>query len=127
VKYSAMPTTEQDTEPIEKHINFLREDFQKHLATKTIYFDFMIQLQENAVKEPIENPCIEWKTGWKKVASIKILPQHFDTPEQMDFGENLTFSPWHCLKDHQPLGNINRARKATYQAISKFRLERNRT
>ncbi|MCW3111266.1 MAG: catalase, partial [Segetibacter sp.] len=56
---------------------------------------------------------------------IEIHPQNFDTPDQIAFGENLTFSPWHCLKEHQPLGGINRARKAAYEAISKFRLERN--
>jgi hypothetical protein len=126
VKYSAIPTTEQDFETVKKHTNFLREDLQRHLISKQISFDFMVQLQEDAIKNPIENPCIEWKSRWEKVASIKILPQHFDTPEQMAFGENLSFSPWHSLKEHQPLGNINRARKAAYLAISKFRLERNR-
>jgi catalase len=126
VKYSAIPTTEENFEPVKKHKNFLREDLQRHLISKPINFDFMVQLQKDAIKNPLENPCIEWKSGWEKVASIEIPLQHFDTPEQMAFGENLTFSPWHCLKEHQPLGNINRARKAAYLAISKFRLERNR-
>jgi hypothetical protein len=126
IKYSAIPTTGENPEPVKKYKDFLREDLQKQLISKTIGFDFMIQLQEDAAKDPIENPCIEWKSGWKKVASIEIPSQHFDTPEQMAFGEDLSFSPWHSLKEHQPLGNINRARKAAYLAISKFRVERNR-
>ena len=125
VKYTVIPATTQEEGPVHKHADFLREDLQKQLASKPVVFDFMIQLQEDAAKNPIENPCVEWKTPWKKVASIKILPQHFDTPGQMSFGENLAFSPWHSLAAHQPLGNINRARKAAYLAVSAFRLARN--
>src|SRR5262249_26153593 len=39
--------------------------------------------------------------------------------------ENLSFSPWHCLPDHKPLGAVNRVRRAVYIAISKRRRELN--
>ena len=39
------------------------------------------------------------------------------------FGENLSFTPWHSLPEHRPLGGINRARKAIYRAISRQRHE----
>ncbi|MBF2075025.1 MAG: hypothetical protein IGS50_14865 [Synechococcales cyanobacterium C42_A2020_086] len=47
--------------------------------------------------------------------------QIFDSPEQFAFGEALSFTPWHALPAHQPLGSINRARKAIYQAGSEQR------
>ena len=51
--------------------------------------------------------------------------QTFDTPEQQAFGENLSFTPWHSLPAHRPLGGINRARKEIYRAISKQRHDLN--
>jgi len=44
-----------------------------------------------------------------------------DSEAQMDFGENLSFTPWHCLPDHRPLGNINRVRMEIYRNLSMFR------
>ena len=98
---------------------------KQDLALKPIYYDFMIQFQEDAVKQPIEDVCVEWKSPWHKVAQIEIHQQNFDTAELNTLGENLTYSPWHCHKENRPLGGINRARKAAYEAIGKFRVERN--
>ena len=47
----------------------------------------------------------------------------FNTPEQMEFGDNLSFNIWHSLPEHRPLGSFNRARKRAYEALSKFLLE----
>jgi len=35
--------------------------------------------------------------------------------------EQLSFTPWHSLPEHQPLGSINRARRVIYEAVSEFR------
>ena len=48
-----------------------------------------------------------------------------DTPEQREFGDNLSFNPWRCLAAHRPLGGISRARRQVYQALSAFRHGRN--
>ena len=42
-----------------------------------------------------------------------------------NFCENLKFSPWHTLPEHQPLGRINRARQKIYEAVSDYRHKRN--
>jgi hypothetical protein len=42
-----------------------------------------------------------------------------------EFCENLSYTPWHALPEHEPLGSINRARRAIYTAISKARHEIN--
>ena len=39
--------------------------------------------------------------------------------------ENLSFTPWHTLLEHRPIGGIQRARKEIYQTISKVRHELN--
>jgi hypothetical protein len=74
---------------------------------------------------PVEDPTIPWDAPYQKVATIRIPPQTFDTPEQLAFCENLSFTPWHALPEHRPLGGINRARKAVYAAVSAQRHELN--
>jgi hypothetical protein len=33
----------------------------------------------------------------------------------------MSFNPWHALVPHRPLGSMNRARRAIYEALSAFR------
>lgn len=101
--------------------NYLREAMVEHLKSKEACFDFLVQFQTDADQMPIEDPTIEWKSPYQKVATIKICPQTFDSPEQMEFCENLSYTPWHSLPEHKPLGGINRARKQVYESISKLR------
>lgn len=106
--------------------NYLREAMVEHLKNKEAGFDFLVQFQTDADKMPIEDPTIRWNSPYQKVASIKILPQTFDSKEQMDFCENLSYTPWHSLPEHRPLGGINRARKQVYQSISQLRHQLNK-
>lgn len=105
--------------------DFLRENMQEELRVRPFVFDFLVQFQEDAVSMPIENPCIEWKSSWHKVAEITIPMQVFTTAERDQAGERASFSPWHCLPEHRPLGGISRARRKVYAAISAFRLQNN--
>lgn len=41
------------------------------------------------------------------------------------FGENLSFTPWHALPEHRPLGLTYRLRKVIYEHISQVRHEMN--
>jgi hypothetical protein len=123
VKYSAVPAMQASIgTPVKRHPDFLRETMQQDLDAREFVFDFRIQMQEDAVTMPIENPCKEWHSAWQRVATIRIPRQHFDTAERNSFGEKLTFNPWHSLAAHQPLGGVSRARRAVYDAISRFRL-----
>ena len=76
----------------------------------------------------IQDPGVAWRerdAPFKKVATLEIFQQTFDTPGQQEFGENLSFNPWRCLPEHRPLGGINRARRQVYRALSSFRHDRN--
>jgi catalase len=108
--------------------NYLREAMVEHLKNKEACFDFCVQLQTDPDKMPIEDPTIEWneqESPYQKVATIKIPPQDFDSKEQMEFCEDLSYTPWHSLPEHMPLGGINRSRKEIYQLISTTRHELN--
>ncbi|PZF74384.1 catalase family protein [Taibaiella soli] len=126
VKYSVIPVTPPVNSRTDKSDkNFLRADLQQTLDNQDFSFHFMIQMQEDAVRMPIEDPCVAWDSPFQKVAVITIPKQDFANESRDSFGENLTFSPWHCLTTHQPLGGIARARKLAYHAISLFRLKQN--
>jgi hypothetical protein len=61
------------------------------------------------------------------VAKIIIPQQEFDSEEQQQFCENLSFAPWNALSEHRPIGQLNRIRKEVYEASSKYRHENNFT
>lgn len=123
IKFFAKPSASNISgKSVGKSPNYLREVMAEFLKDRKAKFDFYIQLQSDPVKNPIEDPTIEWKgTRDYKVATIVIPPQIFDSAEQMEFGENLSFTPWHCLREHAPLGGINRTRKLVYQENAKLR------
>src|ERR1039457_2359242 len=72
----------------------------------------------------------EWKEAqapFYSVATIRIPRQVFDIPEQAEFCEHLSFTPWHASPEHRPLGVTNRLRKVIYDHISRVRHEMNET
>jgi prostaglandin-endoperoxide synthase 2 len=103
--------------------DFMRLNMVRSLAQADAAFDFMVQLRTDP-SMPIEDPTIEWGEAtapFVAVARITIPRQNFDTPEQRAFGEALSFTPWHALAEHRPLGGINRVRRAVYETISSYR------
>jgi hypothetical protein len=91
--------------------------------------EFLVQPRTSNAMD-VEDSMTEWKEAqapFYQVATILIPQQNFDTSEQNAFCENLSFSPWHALPDHKPLGIVNRLRKVIYDQISRTRHEMNST
>lgn len=129
VRYSLIPRSAAD-ESVPDHPSdaYLKEAMAKQLANGDAVFDFAVQFQTDPYHMPIEDPGIVWdetESPFHKVATLTIPAQVFDTAERAEFGDNLSFNPWRCLPEHRPLGGISRARRQVYQALSKFRHERN--
>lgn len=128
-KYSAIPRTiVADAIPDRPHADYLREAMKRQLTAGDACFDFAVQLQTDADAMPVEDPGRAWQetvSPFRKVATIRIPQQQFDSDAQRTFGENLSYTPWHSLPEHRPLGGINRARKVVYDVISAFRHAKN--
>ena len=110
--------------------NFLRSALYQQLSTdrQPACFALQIQTQDANRYMPIEDTSVQWKESdapFQTVAHIQVPAQDFDTPEQNLMCDNLSFSPWHGIEAHRPIGGINRLRKAVYEAVSAYRLERN--
>jgi hypothetical protein len=104
--------------------NFLRDNLKKSLNAAEATFDFCVQLRTQPESMPVEDPRIDWREAaspFIPVARITIPKQTFETPEQTAFCENLSFTPWHGLDAHRPLGGINRVRRTVYETISRLR------
>lgn len=129
-KYGTVPIIKNaEAIPSSPSADYLREAMVRQLAAGDAHFEFQVQRQTNAETMPIEDPGKEWSTEespYRTVATIRILQQEFDTDAQRTFGENLSFTPWHSLPEHRPLGGVNRARKIVYNLISSFRHQYNK-
>ena len=88
-------------------------------------FDFTVQLHDDATPAVIDNPTVAWDGPVQRIAVITIPPQKFNSPEQITFGENLSYTPWHALPEHRPVGQVNEIRKAVYLASSSLRHDTN--
>ncbi len=128
VKYSVRPCSSgQDVIPKNPDDNYLRGALKNTLNNGSACMEFLIQPRtSNAMS--VEDSMTEWKESdapFYKVATLEFAKQTFDTPAQNEFCENLSFSPFHALPAHKPLGVTNRMRKGIYNHISKVRHEMN--
>ncbi|MGH8605932.1 MAG: catalase family protein [Gammaproteobacteria bacterium] len=129
MKFSAKPSAGEKPQilPENPSENYLQEALLKTMSgDKDICFDFMVQVRGKQDALNIENASTVWdETSFPffKVAKITIpAPQNdIDSPSGVKHCENLVFTPWHSLADHQPLGSINRLRKAVYIASKTHR------
>lgn len=132
IKFSAQScsTPEINKEQDKTDADFLRKTMRQELTKTEACFNFKVQLQKPDKYMPIEDPSIQWKESdspFITVAKIIIPIQKFDTEEDRLFCENLSFSPWHALHAHRPIGELNRIRKKVYQASSDYRHKANKT
>jgi hypothetical protein len=100
----------------------------RQLSSCEASFDFLVQLRIDTDAMPIQDPTVRWKelaSPFRKVATIRIPAQDFTGKPRKDFAEALSFTPWHSLPEHRPLGGINRVRRAVYETISTLRHEAN--
>lgn len=89
----------------------------------------------------VEDAKTEWRASlgwWDKLLGREASPfttvatltfpkgQAFDTAPQNNACEDMSYTPWHALPEHRPLGALNRMRKVIYREISEFRRTNNK-
>ncbi|NUF35764.1 catalase family protein [Acinetobacter oleivorans] len=128
VKYSVRSCSMQSNNlPKNPSHDFLREALKNTLQSTDACMEFLIQPRTSS-QMLVEDSMTEWNekaAPFYQVATIHIPKQNFDTAEQNKFCENLSFTPWHALPEHRPLGAVNRMRKVIYENISRVRHDMN--
>jgi hypothetical protein len=116
--------------PLRPPDNYLRDNMVRTLAEQDVEFDFMVQLQTDPFRMPVEDAAVRWPeklSPFIPVGRLHIPRQRFDSPEQLSFANVLSYNPWHCLLEHRPLGNQSRARRRMYWELSHLRQAMNNT
>lgn len=128
IKFSARPCSPHThAVPAGADKDFLRTAMRNTLSTEDACMELLVQ-PRTSISMSVENSKTEWLEAdapFHSVARIDIPKQKFDTPAQNEFCENLSFTPWHALPEHRPLGAVNRMRKVIYLHISGFRRKMN--
>ena len=132
MQFSVWPTSDKRTSiprlPLRPPDNYLRDAMVKALHAGEVDLDFRVQLQTNSFLMPLENAAVLWPEKLSprvSCATVRLLQQTFDSPEQINFEKRLSYNPWHCIAEHRPLGNQSRARKRMYFALSTLRHDMN--
>ena len=128
MQYSVWPNSTRRTPiprlPLRPPDDYLRNAMVASLAMEDVEFDIRLQLQTDAYLMPIENNAVLWPEKLSpriSAATLRLPRQKFDSPAQLDFAKRISYNPWHCIAEHRPLGNQNRARRRMYDTLSRLR------
>jgi hypothetical protein len=130
VKHALRPCVRSRPPRQDRTADMLRASLREELGTADACFDLLVQLQVPGRNMPVEDPAVTWSekdSPFLPVARVTVPRQSFDSPEQLGFCEALSFTPWHSLPEHEPVGGLNRVRRAVYLELSRYRHAENGT
>lgn len=103
----------------------VREHFGRHGGTWAL----RVQLCTDIEAMPIEDASVEWpedRSPWHTVALLEVPQQNSWSSQRSEaVDDGMSFSPWHGLAAHRPIGSVMRVRKAAYEAAAQFRARLN--
>jgi hypothetical protein len=107
--------------------DFLRDELADRLRNADLVLDFVVQFFVDETRTPIEDTSVPWSPAdapFLRVAQLRIPRCDLDDAAARAYSaavDRLSFSPWHAIEEHRPLGSIMRARRLAYPASSAFR------
>lgn len=109
----------------------LREAVVAHFRTHGGRWDLRVQLCVDLEAMPIEDASVPWpedRSPYVTVAHLSAGPQDaWSDARVAAVNDGMSFSPWHALQAHRPLGSVMRLRQAAYEAAARFRGSSNAT
>jgi hypothetical protein len=129
VRYQLRPAGEAPPapDPSRTDPDYLHHEIAARLRHGDVVFDLCLQPYVDAQRTPIEDGSVEWTEEVSPpvpVATLTIPRQDVDAAEGRAterLVDQIAFNPWLTRKEFRPLGNLNRARKAVYDASSAHR------
>ncbi|MBM6592726.1 catalase family protein [Microvirga pudoricolor] len=92
-------------------------------------WEIRAQLCTDLETMPVEDASVLWpedRSPYICVGRITVQPQDaWSDSKVAAIDEGLSFSPWHCLAAHRPLGVIMRLRRKAYEMSAQFRATHN--
>ncbi|WDZ97385.1 catalase family protein [Herbaspirillum sp. WKF16] len=107
----------------------LRDAVRDFFAAGGAEWELCVQLCTDLERMPIEDATVPWPeelSPYLPVARIRVPAQvAWSGPRSYAVDDGMSFSPWHGLAAHRPIGSIMRVRKAAYEMSARFRAGRN--
>jgi len=111
------------------HPDGIREAVIEFFQTNSAVWDIQVQLCTNLDTMPIEDASVTWPEAegpYLSVARLHMPAQDAWRADRIELvDERMSFSAWHALAAHRPLGGIMRVRQAVYAAAARFRIDYN--
>ena len=116
------PETMPGPEPPADDPDYLSHEVDRRLAAGHVRFELCLQRYKDAKSTPIEDTAVAWSERVSPPEPVAVLT--IGRREAGAVGAEATrraidamaFSPWNATDSFRPLGNLNRARKAAYDA-----------
>lgn len=109
--------------------NGLRDEIVSFFTGHGGEWELQVQLCTDLEAMPVEDPSVEWpeeQSAYVGVARIAVAPQTaWSAARAAAVDDAMSFSPWHGLAAHRPLGAVNRARRQAYESSARFRAQQN--
>jgi hypothetical protein len=103
----------------------LRDLVVDFFASNGAEFNLQAQLCADIDRMPIEDASVRWPedlSPFQTVAVLHLPAQDAYSDARRRYADDvLSFSPWHALEAHRPLGSVMRSRRAAYPMSSDFR------
>jgi hypothetical protein len=94
-------------------------------------YEVRVQLCTDLEKMPVEDASVDWPqdlSPYQTIGKIVIPAQDAYSHARRVYADDvLSFNPFHCLLEHQPLGSINRVRIKAYESSAARRHAMNAT
>jgi hypothetical protein len=107
----------------------LRQAVIDYFAGNGAEWEIRVQLCTDLEAMPVEDASVVWPEGlspYLPVARISAKPQAgWSEALSRAIDDKMSFSPWHGVAEHRPIGSIMRVRKAAYEMSSAFRAKHN--
>jgi hypothetical protein len=106
---------------------YLADELAARLRREPVVYDLRVQFFKDEQATPIEDGSVEWReqdAPFVTVAKLTLPKQDVASPRGRKIAElieKLSFDPWHAREDHQPLGNMMRARNHAYRESTQER------
>ncbi|HSV36613.1 MAG TPA: catalase, partial [Ramlibacter sp.] len=99
-------------------------DFAARLAKQPLHWDMQLQFFVDESSTPIEDAAVNWRSPYTTVARLMLPRQDCAAADGQALAaqvDGTVIDPWQALAAHQPLGDVQRARKVVYYESQKGR------
>lgn len=107
----------------------LKGHVQSYYSQHGAKYVFRAQFASDLTRQPVEDASTAWDpffSPWHDLAIVDFPSQDTFSDERRSWWDDrIALSPFNGLKEHTPLGSVNRLRKKVYEASRRYRTLKN--